>query len=192
MQQFSVDLQRELPGHIAVVGRLHRQPLGAAQRGRHGGRDGQHQPARPEYLSLGTALQQTVANPFFGNAAFGTLSRSATIARGQLLRPYPQFGNVFAHRVTEAKARYHSMVLKAEQRIADGWGARVNYTFSRLKDNQFGETNFFANRGALLDNYDLDREYGLSLLDTPHRVNITGTFELPFGEGKRWIRRAAW
>ena len=55
-----------------------------------------------------------------------------------------------------------------------------------MNDNQFGETNFFANRGALLDNYDLDREYGLSLLDTPHRVNITGTFELPFGEGKRW------
>ena len=144
-----------------------------------------------EYLSLGSALQQTVANPFFGNAAFGALSRSATIARGQLLRPYPQFGNIFAHRVTEAKARYHSMVLKAEKRIADGWGVRVNYTWSRMEDNQFGETNFFANRGALLDNYDLDREYGLSLLDTPHRVNITGTFELPFGEGKRWNPKSA-
>ncbi len=144
-----------------------------------------------EYLSLGSALQQTVANPFFGNAAFGALSRSATIARGQLLRPYPQFGNVFAHRVTEAKARYHSMVLKAEKRITDGWGARVNYTWSRMEDNQFGETNFFANRGALLDNYDLDREYGLSLLDTPHRVNISGTFELPFGEGKRWNPKSA-
>ena len=26
----------------------------------------------PQYLALGTALQQTVANPFFGIAAFGT------------------------------------------------------------------------------------------------------------------------
>ena len=191
VQQFAVDLQRELPGNIAVsagyVGsRSDRLSVG-------GTADAtvNINQIPTEYLSMGSALQQTVANPFFGNAAFGALSRSATIARGQLLRPYPQFGNVFAHRVTEAKARYHSMVLKAERRISDGWGARVNYTWSRMEDNQFGETNFFANRGALLDNYDLDREYGLSLLDTPHRVNISGTFELPFGEGKRWNPKSA-
>jgi hypothetical protein len=29
--------------------------------------------------------------------------------------------------------------------------------------------------------------FGRSLLDTPHRLNATGTLELPFGEGKRWL-----
>ena len=28
--------------------------------------------------------------------------------------------------------------------MSNGWGGRINYTYSRLKDNQFGEDNFFA------------------------------------------------
>ena len=80
-------------------------------------------------------------NPFFGNAAFGNLSVSATIARGQLLRPFPQFDNVLAHRVNEARARYNAMTLRWEQRMSNNWALNANYTFSRLKDNQFGEAN---------------------------------------------------
>src|SRR6185369_16460522 len=51
----------------------------------------------PQYLSLGSALLDLVPNPFFGNAAFGNLASSATITRGQLLRPFPQFTDVLAH-----------------------------------------------------------------------------------------------
>lgn len=40
-------------------------------------------------------------NPFFGNPAFGALSTQPNTTRGQLLRPYPQFGNVFAHHAGE-------------------------------------------------------------------------------------------
>ena len=113
----------------------------------------------PSYMALGAALQQLVPNPFFGNAAFGNLSRSATIARGQLLRPYPQFDNVLAHRVNVASARYNAFVVKWDKRLQRGWGMNANYTFSRLMDNQFGEANFYANRvGLAVNNYDLDNE----------------------------------
>jgi hypothetical protein len=55
-------------------------------------------------------------------------------------------------------------------------------------DNQFGESNTFSNRlGTALDNTNLDGEYGYSLLDVPHRLNVNGTIELPFGEGRKWI-----
>ena len=55
-------------------------------------------------------------------------------------------------------------------------------------DNQFGESNIFSNRqGSALDNTNLDGEYGYSLLDVPHRLNINGTFELPFGERRKWL-----
>jgi hypothetical protein len=64
----------------------------------------------------------------------------------------------------------------------------ANYTFSRLMDNQFGESNTYAQRNnAALDNYDLDREWGYSLLDVPHRVNVNGTFVLPIGAGHKWL-----
>jgi hypothetical protein len=188
VQQFSIDLQRELPGRVSVsAGYVGSRSDRLAVGGTADSTLNINQ-IPTQYLSMGTALQELVPNPFYGNAAFGALGRSTTIARGQLLRPYPQFLGVFAHRVSEAKARYHSMVLKADKRIADGWGLRVNYTYSVMKDNQYGETNFFANRGGILNNYDIDAEYGPSMLDTPHRLNIVANYDLPFGEGKRWVR----
>lgn len=105
-----------------------------------------------------------------------------------MLRPYPQFGNVRAHRVTESRSRYDALIVSGERRHDGGWGARVNYTYGVLKDNQAGEGNVFANNPVpLIDNYDLEREYGYSLRDTPHRLNISGTLELPFGTGRRWL-----
>ena len=130
----------------------------------------------PQYLALGTALQQTVPNPFFGIAAFGNLSRSATIARGQLLRPFPQFDNVLMHRVNQARARYNAGVARWTKRMSNGYSLDVNYTFSRLEDNQFGESNTFSSRqGSALNNYDLDAEFGVSLLDVAHRLNVNAT-----------------
>jgi len=188
VQQYSVDLQREMAREIAVtVGYVGSRSIHLGVGGTVDSTVNLNQ-LDPKFLSLGSALQEKVTNPFFGNSAFGALSTSSTIARGQLLRPYPQFGNVLAHRVSAASARYNAFVVKAVRRIHNGWGMNINYTYSRMSDSQFGESNFFANRGGgALNNYDLGREFARSLLDTPHRLNITGTVELPFGKGKRWL-----
>ena len=141
----------------------------------------------PSYLSLGTGLQQLVPNPFYGNGAFGNLSVSPTIPRGQLLRPFPQFGDILAHRSNLGEARYNAMVIKWDRRLGS-WGAGVNYTYSRLMDNQFGESNSFsARQGQALDNTNLGTEYGYSLLDVPHRLNVNASLALPFGNGRRWL-----
>jgi hypothetical protein len=189
VQQYSVDVQHELPGEIALtVGYVGSRSIHLGIGGTIDSTVNINQ-LDPRFQSLGTALQERVPNPFFNNAAFGALSTSQTIARGQLLRPYPQFLNVFAHRVSAASARYNALLVKVVRRMSRGWAMNINYTLSRMIDSQFGETNFFANRGgAALNNYDLDRgEYTRSLLDTPHRLNISGTVELPFGQGKRWL-----
>ena len=47
----------------------------------------------PKYLALGSQLNQSVPNPFFGVVNNG-VHLSRTIARGQLLRPYPQFTEI--------------------------------------------------------------------------------------------------
>jgi trimeric autotransporter adhesin len=188
VHQYSIDLKRELPGRLAAsIGYLGSRSEGLTVGGTLDAAININQLDR-QYLALGGALLDQVPNPFFGNAAFGSLATTATIERRQLLRPYPQFRNVLAHRVSTAQARYNALALGIERRPHDGWGARVNYVFSVRKDNQFGEGNAFAiNPGMILDNYDLDREFGYSLLDTPHRVNISATVELPFGPGKRWL-----
>jgi len=192
VQQYSVDYTRELRGGIA------------ASIGYSGSRS-EHMPfggtvdatvninqIDPSYLSLGSALLDLVPNPFFGNPAFGNLANAATITRGQLLRPFPQFTDVLAHRVTDARTRYNAMTLRLDKRIRNNWGVNANYTFSRLMDNQFGESNTYSQRNQnALDNDDLDGEYGYSLLDVPHRFNVNGTFTVPAGEGHKWLESGA-
>src|SRR5918996_4946858 len=69
----------------------------------------------------------------------------------------------------------------AADRRLDRWSLGANYTFSRQRDNQFGESNFFSEGSAIRNYYDIESEYGLSVLDTPHRLNVSGTVDLGFG-----------
>jgi hypothetical protein len=191
VQQFSVDLQRELPGGNAVtVGYLGSRSRRLSMGGTADATVNINQ-LDPSYQALGSQLQQLVPNPFYGNPAFGNFSLTPTIARGQLLRPFPQFGDVLAHRVDQARARYDALVAQWNKRLVRGWSVNANYTYSRLMDNQFGESNSYVNRlGSALNNYNLEGEYGYSLLDVPHRLNFNSTWELPFGEGRRWLSSA--
>jgi hypothetical protein len=68
----------------------------------------------------------------------------------------------------------------------------LSYTFSQLKDNQFAETNFYTNRAgsAPLNNYDLEAEYSLGILDVPHKISLAPIVELPFGQGKKYMNSA--
>ena len=43
---------------------------------------------------------------------------------------------------------YNAGVIEFTKRLSHGWGGRFSYTYSVLKDNQFGETNFYAARMA--------------------------------------------
>jgi hypothetical protein len=207
VHQFSVDLQRELPGAQAVTVSY----VGA--RGRHLSLGGSADAAvninqlDPKYMALGTALNAQLTNPFFGNPNAGPFASQATLSRAQLLRPYPQFGNILARHVLEGKNDYNAMVLEWTKRPSRGWGGRVSYTYSVLKDNQVMEGNFYSAGGLNpLNNfnyipsmpacnagqqfttacYDPDAEYGYSLLDVPHRFIIAPMAELPFGRGKKW------
>ena len=188
VHQYSVDYTRELAGGIAVsVGysgsRSDHMPVGGTVDA-----TVNINQIDPTYLSLGSALLDLVPNPFAGNAAFGNLANSATITRGQLLRPFPQFDNVLAHRVTDARTRYNAMTLRFDKRVRNNWGVNANYTFGRLMDNQFGESNTYSNRNQnALDNSNLDGEWGYSLLDVPHRLNANGTFVVPVGAGHTWL-----
>ena len=192
LHKYSVDVQREFPGAITLrAGYLGSRGSNLDVSGTSAAAAININQLDPAYQSLGSALQQQVPNPFFGNTAFGAFGTQPTLARGQFLRPYPQFGNVFAHQVSAGRSRYDSFVLDARRRLHRGWGAGVNYTWSRTSDNIIGEGNAFSALGPstqlVLNNYDLEAEYGRSLSDLPNRLNVTAIVELPFGEGRRWL-----
>ena len=101
---------------------------------------------RSTWRSAARRLQAAVPNPFFGNPNVpASLSTPTTITRAQLLMPFPQFAQVQARQVTEGS----EPLQRRRRRVAasgssHGWGGRVSYTYSVLKDNQFGETNFYS------------------------------------------------
>jgi trimeric autotransporter adhesin len=189
VHQWSIDVQRELGGNMALtVGYI-------GSSGHNLGLGGTVDTAvninqlDPALQSMGSALLQEVPNPFFGVAGAGGLASLSTIERGQLLRPFPQFRDVLAHQVTDGRSRYNALIFQLDKRVSSGWGGRFSYTFSQLKDNQFGETNFYTNRvaNAPQNNYDLDAEYSLGILDQPHKLSLAPIVELPFGQGKKYL-----
>ncbi len=193
IHQYSVDLQRELRGQLVVsAGYVGSRSENLSVGGTNSNVLNINQ-LDPRFLSMGSALAQLVDNPMFGNPAFGAYGSQRQIARGQLLRPYPQFRDVLGHQVSAGFARYNSLVLKFQKRISRGWGADINYTFSVNEDNLFGEVNYFSNNSngfaRAQNNYDLGAEFAHSLLETPHRLNISGVYEFPFGKGKRWLNQ---
>jgi hypothetical protein len=189
VHQYSVDVSRELRGNMAVGFEY----VGATgvDLGLGGSNDGilNINQLDPAYLALGPALLETVPNPFFGlPPGQGFNVNSQTVQRRQLLRPFPQFGDILMRQNTQGENQYHAAIFKFEKRLTSGWGGRINYTYSRLEDNQFGEGNFFSrNQLEALDAYNVAAEYGVGILDVPHKLVISPIFELPFGEGKRWV-----
>jgi hypothetical protein len=213
VQQYSVDVQKELP-HAMAIGISY---VGAR---------GDHLPLGgtvdtvvnvnqldPKYLALGASvLSQNVPNPFFGVAAAGPLSTQANLTRAQLLRPYPQFLNVQDRQVSEGVNRYNAVILEWSKRPTRGFGGRVSYTYSVLKDNQIGESNFYTNNGNAvpINNYnyiasmpacsggnsfasacfDPMSEYGPGILDVPHRFIFAPIWNLPFGKGRHYVPKS--
>ncbi len=196
VQQYSFDLQRELPGNQSISLQY------SGSRGDHLSLGGSNDigvninQLDPKYMALGAALNTALPNPFFGNASAGPFANSATLTRAQLLRPFPQFGNILALHVLEGKSRYNAAVVEWTKRATGGFGGRVSYTYSNLKDNQIGEGNYYTGGGyAPLNNYNYipgstyynpDADYATSLLDVPHRVIIAPIFEVPVGRGKKY------
>ncbi|MBL8219456.1 MAG: carboxypeptidase regulatory-like domain-containing protein [Bryobacterales bacterium] len=171
-QRWSFGLQRELPGQWLAE---------ATYVGSRGARLGINQninntPA--EYLSrTGVRDQNTInflgansRNPFLGlNPIYGQ-----NISRANRLRPYPHFGNITVN-VPTGYSWYHSLQMRAERRFAKGYTLMLAYTWSKSME----ATEF-------LNSVDTRPYESISALDRPHRIVVSGIWELPFGKGRHW------
>jgi len=189
------DVQRELPGAMAVtIGYIGATGRDIGYYGTSGGNAGeaininQIDPAvaraafpGPNGTWNAAALNASVANPFFGVAGAGEFAGSPTIQAGQLLRPFPQFGDVFMYEKTAGGRRqYNAATFVLDKRTTGSWGGRFSYTLSQTKDNQFGQSSTYQTRTATpQNNYDLDAEYGISNFDSPHRIILAPIVKFP-------------
>jgi hypothetical protein len=169
--QWNATVQHELPGNILV------EAAYVGNRGRDlslGGEGGYTlNQLDPSYLSLGSALNQLVPNPFYGRVSTGPLAQP-TVARGQLLRPYPQFGDVIPLFYQGAESSYDAFQLTVSRRFGNGFGFEGSYVGSRSKD--WGQSYQNA--------YDLSSANALSGVHIPYRVIVSGIYQLPIGRGR--------
>jgi hypothetical protein len=196
VQQYSVDLQRELPGGVTVsVGYTGLTGSNMSWGGSGNALININQ-IDPKYLGTMANTSTTVPNPFFGVAAAGQFATRSTIEIGQLMRPYPEFGNVYMQQSTGAHSQYNAAILQVRKRTTGLWGGTFSYTYSRLNDNQFGESNYYSSNPGLQNYYEVipgsatynpDAEYGRSLLDSPHKLVIAPIVNLPFGKGQKFL-----
>ncbi|MEP7038086.1 MAG: hypothetical protein ABI891_07060, partial [Acidobacteriota bacterium] len=139
-----------------------------------------------------------VANPFLplvrnttnpnGAIPPGTVISGATATRLQLLRPFPQYGNVFYFRPLIGESKYHALQINLQKRFSDGLSGTASYVWSKLLDTSgVGNGAAFLDSTPVQDDYNYKRsEYSLSTLDVPHRFVGSFSYELPFGRKKRF------
>ena len=121
-----------------------------------------------------------VANPFFGvitnpNSAL----RTATITRGQLLSPFPQYSGVTLYRPHIGSLSYNGLQLSVSKRYSQGISMTANYVWSKSIDTGGPGNN--SGQGTPVENiYNIRQSRSISNYDVPQRVVISGVWELPF------------
>jgi hypothetical protein len=144
----------------------------------------------PSNFSQGTALLQQVPNPFRPFVSAGALS-GANTTRLQLLRPYPQYLNVTNNLTSQGSSIYHSMQLKINKRLSNGFSILGAYTAGKLlTDTVPFLTGFLDPTPGIQNVYDRSQERAISTQDIAQRLVISAVWEMPFGRGQRFLSDA--
>ncbi len=172
--QWNFNVQRELPWQVLFdIGYAGSHGVGFSQ-------DRQLNQLPDSALALGDALRQQVANPFYGQIAIGALA-SPTVARAQLLRPYPQFTAINSRNASWATSSYNALQLKIEKRYSKGLTLMGSWTYSKLFDYGNGPWGGEALGAGGFQNWNnLTPDWSVSITDQTHRVVLNGVYALPF------------
>jgi Carboxypeptidase regulatory-like domain/TonB-dependent Receptor Plug Domain/TonB dependent receptor len=100
------------------------------------------------------------------------------------ISPYSNFGYVeYTNAIGVGK--YNGLEATLSRRFTNGLSVRLAYTYSRSLDNTPEELE--SNSGAPPNGRDYAAWYGPSDFDIPHRVALSYVYELPFGNGRRFV-----
>ena len=205
-QSWSLGIERELPGNIVI----NAEYLG--KKGTHLPFSGANQldvlGPWVESLPIGdpnatnpcqaftvACLNNLVPNPFSSQNGGpisdpnSTLS-SSTIAYSQLLLPHPQFTGVSTDVRLIASSIYHGLQVSGEKRYSNGLQFLVTYTWSKSIDDSSIADDNVTWTGANTSLQDPNKpwlERSLSTFDIPQVLQISYSYDLPFGRGRAFL-----
>jgi carboxypeptidase family protein len=136
-------------------------------------------------ITSAAAVAAGIAPPYpnFTNAAVQT---SRTVA--QALRPYPQYLTVNVQSGggdKTGRSHYHAGVVKVNQRLSGGVALQWSYGYSKIVT----DADSFSGSGGSMDAARPELEWSVGRFDQTHSIKMNSLFELPFGEGRRWLTK---
>ncbi|MCC6368729.1 MAG: carboxypeptidase regulatory-like domain-containing protein [Bryobacterales bacterium] len=144
-------------------------------------------------LRMGAALLERVPNPYLGEIPASSSLGGPTIARQQLLRPFPRFTTVALFRDNVGNSTYHAATARLEKRFSRGLTFTASYTFSKLLDDAssvFSQTIFTGpvlNNTGAADANNRHLEKDVSNGDIPQVFAVGWVYNIP-----RWWKLSGW
>jgi Carboxypeptidase regulatory-like domain len=199
VQQFNVDLQRELPWGFFVDAAY------AGSRGVHLANSNNvsinnipdsfyAQAAQQEAAGQPVTITQKIPNPFVGITTVSGLNptTSPTIFAGQLDRPYPEYTGLSLVGDGCCGSNYNSFQLTVTKRFTSGGSFLAAYTNAKLLSNTDTLTTWLeTGNGIVQDWNNLKGERSLSAQDVSQRLVISYVYDLPFGRGQKYMSDAS-
>jgi hypothetical protein len=127
-------------------------------------------------------LSASIPNPMVGLLPGNTqgIYTGTNTTRQTLLSPYRAFGsNALNTTENTGYSWYHGLQLSAQKRFSKGYTIMGSYTFSKWQQAV-----------NLLNAVDPLPIREISDADAPHRINVSGVWELPLGKGKAVLPNA--
>jgi hypothetical protein len=177
--RFSFNVQRELPGRVVAditffmnIGRSAPYTYDLNQIDPRIG------------YSVGNAVNQTVANPFFNvlppEKFPGQLRTQRNVAVRELLRPYPQYGGLTETARGGVRNRYRALQMQFQRPFVNGFNFVVGYNYNRERNEEFYDEQ---------DNFTHTFTWQPAT-NARHRLTGAALYELPFGKGRRFMATA--
>jgi hypothetical protein len=115
------------------------------------------------------------------------LQSVADPANAQNLRPFPQFSSINGNPYN-AISNYDALQLSLAKRFSHGLQFNVNYTWSKMLDEQ-DSSGWGSRAGNQLyqDAYNPRLNYALSNFDIPNMFKGDLVYDLPFGKGRAFL-----
>lgn len=99
-------------------------------------------------------------------------------------RPFPYFRSILAHDFT-GWSNYDALQLRVAKQFSSGLSYQFNYSWAKMLD-----TGTSSGHDQGLDYWQIANDpranYGISQLDAPHNFNGSVSYELPFGNGRKF------
>lgn len=108
--------------------------------------------------------------------------------------PFQDFARGSSYAITEGASAYHGLQTKAEKRFAGGLNFLATYTWSQVRSDARDLLNggsVSGYRAPGVPGMGIKADYALAPFDVRNVFHFSGTYQLPFGNGKRYMNSSS-